>query len=268
MMRLYAIICGVIFIIGVASIVEGFPYLTNKIDVQNKISSIRIFLFEKIPVWVYVKMETNNAFTANNPIDVEMTTPSIDLEKIRSIQVTFVGAEKYFPNFNPAGPPEMPDFGSPQEIWDEYHRATTEYWENYERMFEELHDQTRANILFLYSDKDYDADFNLPQGVERPENFPKYSTFSGSLQNLTYNLGGKFDIGITITKRDGGVIGYGMSDLSYRIQDAIEVSPPETLIQIKNNNIMTGLGWIGIGLPFLIAALTGWLEILKHFAFP
>ena len=264
---IYAIICGLFFIIGVASVVEGFPYLTNSISVQDNISSIRSFLFEKIPVWIYLKMETKNAFTANNPIDVEMITIPINLEEIKSIQVNFIGAEKYFPDDDLGRFPEMPEFVSPNEFGDEYYVAIEKYTDQRKQMYEGTYNQASAHVLHLYSDKDYDTDFNFSGGIERPENFPKYSSLSGSLHNLRYNLGGTFDIGITITKRDGEVIGYEMSNISYILQDAIEVSPPEALIQIKNNNIMTGLGWIGIGLPFLIVALTGWLEILKHFAF-
>ena len=184
------------------------------------------------------------------------------------MQLQFEGADKYFPNNKPEPFPSLPPYGSTKEEYDQYNEAVEAYWENHRKTIDETFEQVSANIMHLQSDRNI-SDFELPEGFPYPTNYsiPKYSTFSGSLENLTYSTGGKFDIGITVNKADGGVIGYGMSDLSYVLTDVIEVSPPETLLQIKNNNIMSGLAWIGIGLPFLIAGLTGILEIFKHYAF-
>jgi hypothetical protein len=178
------------------------------------------------------------------------------------IQLSFEGADKYFPNTKSTSPPAMPSSGSPQEVWDQYEKAMREYWDNYRKSMEEQINAAFANVLFLNSDRNIE-DFNFPDNVS----IPKYSTFSGSLQNLTFSTGGRFDIGVTVTKRDGGVIGYGMSDTTYVLKEAIEVSPPETQLQIENNSIMSGLAWIGLSLPFLLAGLTGLLEIIKHYAF-
>ena len=94
------------------------------------------------------------------------------------------------------------------------------------------------------------------------------TTFSGSIKNLTYNSGGDFDVGITVTHKDGTVIGYGISDMRYVIKQAIHISPPEVLIQIKAGNQRIGLAWTAIGLPFLIAGLTGLINLLiSHFKF-
>jgi len=70
-------------------------------------------------------------------------------------------------------------------------------------------------------------------------------------------------MGITLIKADGGVIGYEMGDREYAIKEAINVSPPETLIQLRNANIMRGLGFIAIGLPLLMAGLDFLRELIK-----
>ncbi len=227
---------------------KGLPYINN--DVHNEISVVRSYSFDKIPIWVHIKMETSDALVANNPINITVTTTPINLDEIRQIQFLFEGAGKYFPNDKSSEPPPRPSYDSSQEAWDEYHEETKKYiLKSVENIF--------TNIMFLKSDKNIE-DFNIPENY----NIPKYSTFSGSLQNLTYTSGGEFDIGITITKGDGEIIGYGTGDTSYMLKEAIDISPPETLLQIENNNIMKGLGWVGISLPFLIAGLNGILNII------
>jgi len=243
----------------------GLPYVTN--NIHKKISVIRNYYFDRIPVWIHIKMETEDAFVANNPINISVKTTPINLDEIKGLQLEFEGVDKYFPDeLEP--PPSPPPLGSTKEEYEQYWKAMEEYWRNFEKYMNKTSEQSGANILHLQSDRKV-SDFEFLKDFPIPENYsiPKYSTFSGSLQYLTYSAGGKFDIGITIFKADGSVIGYGMSDLSYVLKDAIEISPPEVQLQIKNSNIMTGLGWIGIGLPFLIAGLTGFLEIIKYFVF-
>lgn len=266
MLTIYSVLCGALILVGAVLFAEGIPYITN--SMHKRISAVNSYYFDKIPSWIYVRMETEDAFTANNPINVNVTTTIINLEKIRGLQLSFEGADKYFPNNKPEPYPSFPPFGSTEEEYNQYRKAVDEYWQNHEKSLNETFEQLTANILHLQSDKDM-SDFELPENLPLPANYsiPKYSTFSGSLRDLTYSTGGTFDIGITINKADGGVIGYGMSDLSYVLKEVIEISPPETLLQIKNNNIMSGLAWIGISLPFLIAGLTGLLEIFKHYAF-
>jgi hypothetical protein len=250
--------------------------MTN--NVHEKISTIKNIYYAKIPAWFHIKMKTNDAFTANNPIDIQINTTLIDLDQIRTIQVTLEGAEKDFSDNEPTRP-ETPPFGSSQEIYDQYLEAMNKYFEAYQKYREEEMNARFANILFLNSDKDYDELVQREQEINSfrqsvnnasRENItlPKFSTFSGSLQNVTYSAGGEFDVGLTITKRDGGVLGYGMSDLSYVLKEAIDISPPEINLQIKNNNVITGLGVIAVGLVPLVVGLGGLLEILRHLAFP
>jgi len=58
-----------------------------------------------------------------------------------------------------------------------------------------------------------------------------------------------------------------MSDLSYVIKDAINVSPTEVKLQVENNNIMVGLSWLGASLVFFALFGAGLLEIIKRFTF-
>jgi len=261
----YSLLCGIFISIGLMFCVIGLPYIMNK--VHKNISVIRDFYFDKIPAWIHIKLETKDAFVANNPINVSVKTTPINLDEIRELQLEFEGADKYFPSeLEP--PPSPPPVGSTKEEYEQYWKEMEEYWRNFEKYLNKTFEQISANILHLQSDKKI-SDFELPKDFPISKNYsiPKYSTFSGSLQNLTYSSGGKFDIGITIIKADGSVIGYGVGDLSYVLKDAIEISPPEVSLQIKNSNIMTGLAWIGVGLPFLVAGLTGLLDIIKHFTF-
>lgn len=56
-----------------------------------------------------------------------------------------------------------------------------------------------------------------------------------------------------------------MGNRQYAIEKAIHVSPPEALLTIRNNNLMTGLAWMGIGLALLIPCLNGLIiMILQH----
>jgi len=269
----YIAACIVLFAIASYFLNIGIPHLTNNAP-RQQVSAIESIYFNKptLNTWFYVKLETLDAFTANNPINVTVTTTSLDMDEIHSIQLTFEGADKYFPNSKPSPAPTMPPWNSTQEVWNQYYNATEEYWNNWQKSMEDERKAITANVLWLTSDKN-DSDFpdysKFPFNESGIENFsfPRYSTFSGSLENLNYSTGGTFDIGVTPSTNSSGVIGYGMSDTSFVLKDAIEVSPPETTLQIKSNNIMSGLGWIGIGFPFLLAGLAGMMEIIKHYAF-
>lgn len=275
MQALYVIFCMALITTGLIFCIYAYPYMTN--NIHEKTSAIKNVYYGKIPTWFHIKMKTNDAFTANNPIDIQINTTLIDLDQIRTFQVTLEGAEKDFSENEPTRP-ETPPFGASQELYNQYREAMDKYFEDYQKYREEEMNARFANIFFLNSDKDYnelvqrEQEINsLRQSVNTSrENItlPKFSTFSGLLQNVTYSAGGKFDVGLTITKRDGGVIGYGMSDLSYVLKEAIEISPPEINLQIKNNNIITGLGIIAVGLVPLVVGLGGLLEILRRLAFP
>jgi hypothetical protein len=268
----YVIACVVLFGFSSYFLNLGIPYLTNNVE-REKITAIQEIYFDKpqLNTWFYVKLETLDAFMANNPINVSVTTGSLDMDEIHSIQLSFEGANKYFPNNKPVVAPTMPPWGASVQEWNQYDNATDQYWKNYEKSMEDERAANTANILWLISDKN-DSDFpdysSFPFNESSNEfSFPRFSTFSGTLFNLNYSTGGTFDIGITPSTNSSGVIGYGMSDISWVLQNAIAISPPEINLQVKTNNIMSGLGWIGIGLPFLFAGLAGIMEIIKHYAF-
>jgi hypothetical protein len=90
------------------------------------------------------------------------------------------------------------------------------------------------------------------------------TTFAGTIQNLTYTTGGDFDIGITITDQDGRVIGYGMGNRDYALKNAIKISPPEALIQLRNSRLTTGLTYTAIGLTLIAVGLTGLIGLLTR----
>lgn len=239
MYTFYVIGCVSLIAIGLFLVFYAIPYLSN--SVHSKIEANRVYLFknEKLHSYFYVKLETSDAFVANNPIDISIVTPNIDRNKTRGLQITFDGASAYFPNFTKLNIPSS-------LTTEELEKAIDELNEEVQRMS----DSIGKNIISLQNDTDKD-----------------WTSFSGNIQNLTFSTGGKFDIGITINNVVGGVTGYEMGDRNCAIKEAIEISPPEVLIQVNNANIMTGLAWIGVSLPFLIAGLTGLMEIIKHYAF-
>lgn len=224
----------------------GVPNLTyNK--PTNVVSEITDYYFyhSQTSTVFYLKSESLGLYVANEPINVSVTTNRMD---VRGVQLRFLGAGKYFPN-NTA-PPESPPSGASLEEWKEWEQAMQHWWD----LWEENLNKLSADILRLTNDTD--LTFTDPFTNETRPNYP---TFSGSIQNLTYSVGGQFSIGITIFQSDGGVIGYDMGDTSYVLQNVIEVSPPETLLQIKSNYISVGLGWIGIGVsPLLAGILLTW----------
>lgn len=240
---------GLYFIsMGLSKVTDNKPH-----DIVTEINDY-YFYHGQVQTVFYIKTETTGAFLADNPINVSVTTNRMD---VNGIQLEFLGASKYFPN-NTA-PPEPPPIGSSEQAWTQYEQAI-QVWANALRQNTE---KSSENILFLTNDTD----------ITRTNPFdnttlPNYPTFSGTFQNLTYSVGGEFSIGITITQSDGGVVGYGVGDTSYIINNAIGISPPETLLQIESNNILTGLGWIGIGVSPFIAGLAIWVELVKPYTTP
>jgi hypothetical protein len=120
-----------------------------------------------------------------------------------------------------------------------------------------------------------DYNFSAPDFFEKQyENFTKslqsntvqlvnnsLTTFAGSIKNVTYTNGGEFDIGITITNKDGAVRGYGMGDTSFALKNAIRISPPEALIQLRNGRISMGLTYVAVGLTFVVVSMTGLISL-------
>jgi len=82
------------------------------------------------------------------------------------------------------------------------------------------------------------------------------------MQNLTCKCGGEFDIGITITYQDGKVVGYGLGDTNFALKNAIRISPPEALIQLRNSNQTLGLAWIAAGLTLIAIGLSGLIDFI------
>lgn len=254
---------------GMVLIIHGFPYVQNQ--VHEKIPPmVQDFFSEKVGTWFTITASTTDAYAANNPLEVEVVTGVLDLEEIKQIQLSFEGAQKAVVNKEPTVP-DLPTATTDRATMNAYWTAMEKYREDSRRYWDEFRIATASNILFLDGIESYDKLVQREQEINsftgQNISLPKYSRFRGIIQKLTYPTGGTFDIGITLTNRDGSVVGYGMTDLSYVIKDAIAVSPPEVLRQIESNNIMTGLGYIGIGIAPLIAGLVGLLEILKHFAF-
>jgi hypothetical protein len=266
---IYVILAISLIAIGMVLIVHGYPYLQNQVH-EELPPVVQHHFFNKLNTWVTITTSTMDAYAANNPIDVQIQTNMLNLDEIRQIQLTFIGAQKAVITEEPILP-ELPPANASREEYDQYWKAMEKYHEESQKYWEEYRTASSSNILFLNSLESYDKLLQREKEIisitGQNRTLPKYSRFQGTIQNLTYTTGGTFGIGVTITRRDGGVVGYGMTDLSYIIEDVITISPPEALKQIENNNIMTGLGYIGIGVAPLVAGLVGILEIFKHFAF-
>jgi len=217
---------------------------------QNIVSITNSYYFyqNEVSTIFYIKTETVGTFMADNPINVSVTTNRMD---VRGVQLEFLGLSKYFPNHTRPILPTFPSVWSEKSI-EEYEQAMDAYDKEFEKQFEGL----GSNVVHLNNDTD--IDFTLPY-----ENitFPNYPTFSGMFTNLTYPVGGKFSIGTTVFTRDGGVIGYGMGNTAYIIEDYVEIAPLETKFQIQNNFIMTGLGWIGIGITLCLSGIALIVEL-------
>jgi len=236
--------------IGLSKVVDDKPHniVTEINDYFIHTSQFQAFFF--------IKTETVGAFLADNPINVTMTTNP--LQNVKGIQIDFLGAGKYFPD-NTA-PPTRPPEGSSEQAWNQYEQAIRE-WAN--ASIENLHRITE-NIIELKNDTDLVVFYPFQNLT-----FPNPSTFSGELKNLTYSIGGEFSIGVTITESNDAIVGYRHDeDTSYMINNVMTISPPETLLQIESNNILTGLGWIGVGVSPLIAGLAILVEFVKPYATP
>jgi hypothetical protein len=276
MLTVYAIVCGFLLILGITLIIQAVPYFTN--SKTNNISPIKKIYCAQLNAWIKIKMTTNAIVAANNPIDIQVNTTSLDLDQIKTIQLTFEGAEKEVtltgtPPVDPTPPPN----DASKEDKAQYEADLKKYTELYSQYHEQELLALRANVLDLESDRDYDELVQREHEVNAGRQYllnttenitlPKSSTFSGLIQGVNYPAGGKFDVGITIIMRDGTAFGYGINDSTYVLKDAIEVSPPEVTLQIENNSIMLGLAWAGAGLVIAAIGISGLLEILKHFAF-
>ena len=267
---IYVIFSFALIATGMVLVVHGYPYVVNQI--HEKIPAmVQDIFFDKMKTWFTITVSTTDVYAANNPLDVQIKTGTINLDEIREIQIQFLGAQKAVLSKEPVLPDSPLPNASSVEM-NQYQTAMQKYSDDLRKYYDEYRDAMSSNVIFLNSVQNYEKlverDQQINAFIGNNMSLPKYSQFAGSIQNLTYPIGGTFDLGITLKLRNGSVVGYGMTDLSYAIKDAITVSPPEVMKQVESNEIMTGLGYIGIEIAPLVAGLVGILEILKHFAFP
>jgi len=133
-------------------------------------------------------------------------------------------------------------------------------------------------LEFLGASSYFPGDYNFSDPYFFPEQFEKLrkaissnililkrnspTTFAGKIQNLTYRCGGEFDIGITVTYKNGKVVGYGVGNTNFVLKKAIKISPPEALIQLRNSNLTLGLSWMAVGLTLIAIGLSGLIDLL------
>jgi hypothetical protein len=112
--------------------------------------------------------------------------------------------------------------------------------------FEKYMESVRANIIILGNDS--------------------LTTFAGNKSNLVFTYGGEFDVGITLTNRDGSVEGYGVGNTDFALKGAIHISPPEALNHVISNNLTLGLTYVAVGLALIAVGVAGlfdlWFKLL------
>lgn len=176
---------------------------------------------------IFLKFETLDAFIATNPINVSVQAEPICLDTVKSIRLTFDGASEYYPNSYPGN-------------------------ETFADLFT---DSINANSNILTIEKDNRFETYV-------YNNATYGRFSGQITNIKYPISGSYNVEAQFEFANGTV-----RNEPYVISNAITVSPSENLLQIKANNIMIGLGWIGVSLPLVLAGLVGLLEVGKDLFF-
>lgn len=210
-------------------VAKALPYLEDEHHSTVRCTSREYC--EAISGLVYFEFETADAFVANNPIRMSVYARPWD-ESIERIQLSFEGAYDYFPAEYAEYPSPPYDFGNEESI-EQYHQAIDEWWREWEEQSERERQELSRGLIHLQREEDDVGDF---------------ARFLPAHAELTYSTGGSFGVGITVTKNDGGVVGYEMGDDRYLVADIIDVSPPEILHTIKNNNLLTGLAWLGVAL--------------------
>lgn len=124
----------------------------------------------------------------------------------------------------------------------DYDLGSSDFWD---KEYDEMRTSIESNILHLVR---------------------ATTMFSGEKKGLKYNNGGQFDIGITLTLQDGTVLGDGVGDKSYVIMNAVKISPPEALLQLKQTNASIGLAWVALGIGLLAIGAGAIIELLiKHY---
>lgn len=91
---LLGLILAGLFLFGLVIIYcQALPYIQDKHHIKRV--SYLVFYTEKIPTYIYLKLETIDAFTAESPINISIQTGIVD--RVNGIQLTFDGASRYFP---------------------------------------------------------------------------------------------------------------------------------------------------------------------------
>jgi len=191
--------------------------LSSALNVHHKgVVSSRTYFSKKIPGYIHIKYTTKDAFVAGNPIDMVIETGIIG--NVDRIQLTFDGGGSYFPgdcNFPSVNPGDI----------------------------EKLHESLRNSM-------------NNVVPLQSQVSSVGIVHFTGEATGLVYSQGGKFDIGITIQPKDSGLIGYEMGQRdNYRIAAGIYISPPETSLAMRSNNLMVGIACVAVGISLSIPAL-------------
>jgi len=205
----------------------ALPYLRDEHHTTQEYCPVHYV--EKLQSFVHFDFKTNDVFAADNPISVSVYAHTW-VPDVHQITLHFDGADDYFiVNLLQISPNDYESSKEFEEAWDN----------EFKRM--------SAGMLDLYKDTDIDS--------------PTYGAFIGQTE-LEYSIGGQFDVGITLRKEDGDVIGYGLGDQEFVITQVILISPSEVLHTLKNNNLLSGLAWLAgaltifaIGCSFLISLL-------------
>lgn len=242
---LYFVIFGGLMFLGIGiMLVYAIPYIQNRS--HEIITDTNSYLCQQVPTWFTLELKTEDIFSANNPINATIQTGAIHPDII-GMQLSFVGAQSEIPEMPtmPSLPELAPTDPNYRENMDNFWEEMGEYWKEIEEWRQKYRASLESNILLLERDR---------------------TVFKGNIKDLIYRSGGQFDIGITITTNGGTVIGYGMGDTSYVLQDVINVSPPEVLLQIRQTNVTLGLAWAALGASFFAIGCTAIIElVIKHY---
>jgi len=191
--------------------------LSFTFNVHHKgVVSSRTYFSKEIPGYIHIKYTTKDAFVAGNPIDMVIKTGII--ENVDKIQLTFDGAGSYFPG--------------------DYNLSSVNSGD-----IEKLHESLRKSM-------------NNVVPLQSQVSSVGIVHFTGEATGLVYSQGGNFDIGITIQPKGSGLIGYEMGQRDdYRIAAGINISPPETSLAMRSNNLMVGIAYVAVGISLFIPAL-------------
>jgi hypothetical protein len=183
---------------------------------HHEVVSYRDYFSPQLQTWLYLKYTSKDGFIAGNPIDVDIQSGIVT--NIQSLQLTFDGAGSYFPG--------------------NYNYTTMDISKLKEQQEKMVKDMNNIVPLELKTTK-----------------VSEISHFEGSINNLVYGQGGNFDIGFTYVNKEQGVVGYGMSQIENKIVNGISIASPETLLTIRNNNLLTGISLITVGISIFIPLL-------------